>query len=221
MGLDMYLDKAKRIGNVTPRELLKVNEYFGYLDRPETYRDHSMEKWCGINIDEVDMSLAEVYSKEYVHRCASWNKEKKYGWKTIFENIASWRKANHIHLWFVLNVQNNVDDCGIYEVTKEQLEKLLRVCKEVLEASKLIKGKIVNGQRSENGKWVNIYEDGEYIEDPTVARRLLPTKDGFFFGSTEYDQWYYRDVKDTIEIIEKVLAETDFEHEIVMYSSSW
>ena len=32
----------------------------------------------------------------------------------IYEDnqIASWRKANAIHKWFVDNVQDGVDDCG-------------------------------------------------------------------------------------------------------------
>jgi len=29
----------------------------------------------------------------------------------IEENVGYWRKANHIHAWFVENVQNGVDDC--------------------------------------------------------------------------------------------------------------
>lgn len=33
--------------------------------------------------------------------------------------------------------------------------------------------------------------------------------------------WYMADVKHTIEIIEDVFNTTNFEHEIVMYSSSW
>ena len=135
--------------------------------------------------------------------------------------VANWRKANHIHQWFVDNVQDGEDDCGLYEVTKEKFEELLNICKEVLTASKLVQGKIKNGYRYENGREVPMYEEGEYIEDPTVARRLLPTQSGFFFGGTEYDQWYYADVEDTIKIIERVLETTDFEHEIVMYSSSW
>ena len=218
MGLDMYLDKTKRIGDATPKKLLAVNEYFGYLEDGQGY---SMKEWCGIGIEEVDMELAEQYKDEYIHRYSHWDTEKKYGWKTIFQQITSWRKANHIHKWFVDNVQGGEDDCDMYEVTEEQLVELLETCKKVLAASKLVSGKIKNGYRYVNGKEEAIYEDGEYIEDPTVARRLLPTKDGFFFGGTDYDQWYYADVKDTIEIIEKVLAETDFEHEIVMYSSSW
>jgi len=29
----------------------------------------------------------------------------------------------------------------------------------------------------------------------------LPTERGFFFGSTDYNEWYLQDVKDTIKII--------------------
>lgn len=50
---------------------------------------------------------------------------------------------------------------------------------------------------------------------------MLPTMEGFFFGSTGYDQWYLADINYTITTLEKVVNETDFKHEIVMYSSSW
>lgn len=221
MGLDMYLDKAKRIGNVTPGQLIHVNEYFGFLNRGEKYSDCTMKEWCGIHESEVNMECVKAYESEYVHRYASWDREKKYGWKTIFETVADWRKANHIHNWFVKNVQDGNDNCGTYEVTKDKLEELLTICNEVLTASKLVEGKIKNGYRYTNGKEEVIYEDGEYIEDSSVAEKLLPTRSGCFFGSTEYDQWYLSDVKHTIDVIEKVLSTTNFEHEIVMYSSSW
>ena len=221
MGLDMYLEKAKRIGNVTPRQLNAVNEYFDYLGRGEKYKDCTMKEWCGIDISEVDMSLVAEYSKERITRYYSWDEEKKYGHESFIEMVGYWRKANHIHNWFVENIQGGNDDCGKYEVTKEQLEELLKVCKTVLNSSTLVGGKIVNGQRMVNGERENIYEDGEYVADHSVAEELLPTTSGFFFGSTEYDQWYMADVKHTIEIIENVLETTNFEHEIVMYCSSW
>lgn len=49
----------------------------------------------------------------------------------IEENVGYWRKANHIHNWFVQNVQEGVDNCGEYYVTDEQLTKLLADCKAV------------------------------------------------------------------------------------------
>ena len=52
-----------------------------------------------------------------------------------------------------------------------------------------------------------------------LAHELLPTTDGFFFGGTEYDEWYFDSLKSTVEIIDSVLMLPhiwDFE-----YQSSW
>jgi hypothetical protein len=43
------------------------------------------------------------------------------------------------------------------------------------------------------------------LEDRTKAVELLPTQSGFFFGSTEYDEYYFDDLKDTIKIIEPAI----------------
>ena len=137
----------------------------------------------------------------------------------ITEEVAYWRKANQIHKWFVDNVQSGNDDCGNYEVSRKQLSELLGTVNRVLEVSKLVKGKIKNGQKMEDGKWVDVLEDGEYIKDPSIAQELLPNSSGFFFGSTEYDEYYIADLKYTKEVLEKVLNETsrgDF-----YYHSSW
>lgn len=48
-------------------------------------------------------------------------------------DLMYWRKANAIHGWFVNVVQNELDDCGEYEVEREQLESLRDLCKEVLD----------------------------------------------------------------------------------------
>lgn len=221
MGLDMYLSKAKRIDGVSVDDLTNLNEYFGYCVRPDKYRDDTPKTWSGLDMRYVNLDLAEKYITEYKKRYYLFDVEKKYGYLSLFEQVGYWRKANQIHRWFVEYVQENEDNCDSYEVSKEQLEELLNVCKQVLKGSKLVKGKVVNGQRFENGKLENIYEDGEYIENPSIAKKLLPCESGFFFGSTDYDQWYYNDVEQTVDILEDVLRNTDFEHEIVMYRSSW
>ena len=52
------------------------------------------------------------------------------------------------------------------------------------------------------------------------AVNLLPTQEGFFFGSYEYDEFYWQDIQDTIDQLEKVLTQYpetwDFK-----YQSSW
>lgn len=50
----------------------------------------------------------------------------------IVEEAGSWRKANAIHRWFVEHVQDGNDDCGLYQVTQQQLRELLRRVETVL-----------------------------------------------------------------------------------------
>ena len=52
----------------------------------------------------------------------------------IIESVGYWRKANHIHKWFVENVQKNEDDCGDYYVAEEKLKQLLSICKQIKES---------------------------------------------------------------------------------------
>lgn len=137
----------------------------------------------------------------------------------VTESVMVWRKANHIHKWFVDNVQAGKDDCDEHYVSRESLEELLNVCEQVLKASKLVKGKVkVSESLGDDGKWHKNYEDGMVIKDAKVAKKLLPTSSGFFFGGTEYGEYYYNDVKNTRDSIKKLLEEEggDF-----YYSSSW
>lgn len=104
-----------------------------------------------------------------------------------------WRKANQIHKWFVDNVQDGVDECKEHEVSREQMEQLLSVCKRV-------------------------------IADPKLGEELLPAASGFFFGPTEYDEFYLGNIEDTISILEEILSpENEEKYRFVdfYYQSSW
>ena len=103
----------------------------------------------------------------------------------IVEEIAYWRKANHIHQWFVDNCQDGVDDCRDAYVPIEKIDELLALCKEVK-------------------------------ADHSLAPDLLPTQVGFFFGGTEYDEYYFEDINNTIEQLKKLDSEGDY-----YYHSSW
>lgn len=139
--------------------------------------------------------------------------------KYIEIELGYWRKANAIHRWFVDNIQDGIDDCKEYYVNRERLEELLVLCKEVLDKVKLVDGKVANGYRFENGKKIPILEDGKLIENQEIAEDLLPTQGGFFFGSTDYDEYYFEDIKGTVNMLEKALElPTDWEF---YYSSSW
>jgi len=116
--------------------------------------------------------------------------------KFVTEEVAYWRNANHIHQWFVDNVQyasyiwNGVDECQTSYVYSSVLQKLLDVCKQV-------------------------------VENPDLAPELLPTQEGFFFGSTKYDEGYFDDVKETITMLESILSEEGAERSDFEYRASW
>ena len=59
----------------------------------------------------------------------------------------------------------------------------------------------------------------QVLADKKLARDLLPTASGFFFGSTEFDQYYFQDIEETVKIVDRCLAlPTAWEFE---YRSSW
>jgi hypothetical protein len=138
------------------------------------------------------------------------------------EQVGYWRKANHIHNWFVENVQDGIDDCNYHrEVTEEYLEKLLDACTKVYESCSMMLGNVNVGKTLTDNGWVDDIELGKVVIDPSVAEELLPTTCGFFFGSTDYDEMYVDDIANTIKIIHYVLDTTDFDNQMIYYVSSW
>ena len=60
------------------------------------------------------------------------------------------------------------------------------------------------------------------LSDHNKAKELLPTSPGFFFGSYEYDEWYFEQIKETIEMLEEVLhSKVDWDTEEVFYFEWW
>jgi hypothetical protein len=110
---------------------------------------------------------------------------------TVMVNVMYWRKANAIHDWFVKTIQNGKDECQLAYVGRSHLEDLLTLCEGELAAKK-------NGHVGE----------------------LEPTS-GFFFGSTDRDDWFYEDMKRTVKDLKKLLKDKRYEKADFFYQSSW
>ena len=227
MGLDMYLERMPRYGDITPSEINAMQAYFSWKrdkENPESSaRKYTFKGWTGIDYKTLPpKQVRDFYEQHVKFSYAYWDVEQKYsGRYRIIEEVGYWRKANQIHRWFVDNIQDGIDDCGYYEVTKADLKDLLETCKTVLENCELVDGQIADGVTFKNGEAITNYVEGKYVKDDSVARMLLPTTSGFFFGGTDYDEWYVKDIKNTIDIITEVLENTDFENEMICYTSSW
>ena len=57
-------------------------------------------------------------------------------------------------------------------------------------------------------------------KDNKLAPTLLPATSGFFFGGTDYDEWYFDAINHTIKAISALLAE-DISQASIYYHSSW
>ena len=56
----------------------------------------------------------------------------------------------------------------------------------------------------------------EVLDNHELAEELLPTCSGFFFGDTKYDEYYFADLQDTINMLSDIDEECDY-----IYHASW
>tara|TARA_Y100000004_G_C8807518_1_gene366136 strand:- start:121 stop:672 length:552 start_codon:yes stop_codon:yes gene_type:complete len=125
-----------------------------------------------------------------------------YNHMTYVFPIITWRKANAIHKFFVDEVQDGNDNCERHYVPRETLHELLDRITTILD----IKTPVAREMKAEE---------------------LLPTDiEGCFFGTKDYDDWYYKDLEDTKKTLEKVFeyeenAESGKCFDSFYYQSSW
>lgn len=147
------------------------------------------------------------------------------------QNVGYWRKANMIHKWFVDNVQGGVDECQVTQVSKEQLLSLIHLCEEVsalvvgLKCSYIAEGTVIERVIKNIWDFKHEYMIRDRIEltiPPEILKQLqekLPTQEGFFFGSVEYDDYYFYSVIEAVGMLEHALREMVEGNEIYYYSS--
>lgn len=92
---------------------------------------------------------------------------------------------------FLVRYFNYEDNLSLIEIDKQQIEDLIDICVEVLETK------------------------NEY-----VSETLLPTACGFFFGSTEYDRYYYENVEDVLFTFRNILKDLK-DDEVILMQCWW
>ena len=116
--------------------------------------------------------------------------------------VGYWRKANQIHNWFMQNCAN-----------RDEYDNPIDDCRPVEITVDKLEALLDTCKK--------------VLADHSLAGSLLPTTDGFFFGSTEYDHYYFGEIEQTVEIIEPVLKFAKHKLEIkdyaweVYYQASW
>jgi hypothetical protein len=198
MGLDMYLSQGMLAPADSPL-LLLIEEHLTdrhreMLEPDPNYPDDEPSAYVSGWAYTPDMVPDDLYTVLVENTGVTTDSgsphltlRREEGGYRIYFNVGYWRKANHIHNWFVENVQKGVDDCGMYQVHPEMLVDLMEKCVKV-------------------------------TADHSLAPELLPTTPGFFFGSTDYDEYYFRDVDHTLDVLGKVFGRFGSK---IYYQSSW
>lgn len=103
-----------------------------------------------------------------------------------------WRKANQLRQWFVDNIEElNVDDNCVP----------VKVTKENLK---------------------NLYDDITLVlKDHSCASEIMPTSQGFFFGSNEYDEGYFSTLERTAKFLNELLPKLDLNEYDIEYIDWW
>lgn len=208
MGLDMYLyaqrrfdpesDKAKAIiaaAGVTLDELKRrENNEDGYEPL------HYLAMWDWYSDEEKQRAQAALTEANLLQFLTTETPSGYVGYVNgelvVQINCAYWRKANSVHAWFVDTVQGGIDDCDEYPVEGEQLALLRSKCLDALTA----------------------YNDGDLVK----AEEIMTPRQGFFFGGYEIDEWWARDMAETVEQLERVInLAAQFPVVTFLYHSSW
>lgn len=59
------------------------------------------------------------------------------------------------------------------------------------------------------------------LENPDLASELMPTRSGFFFGSTEYDKYYFSDLKDVRKQFKSFIKYFKTDDDLMFIRMSW
>ena len=216
MGLDVYFRRVKRQFEGDPTNSKDFNAFTDQVDADarEALRKQ-FDKFLAPLKEAWDNSLTNdywknIYAVRYFHFIEQIRPliAKNYEWKlysycvdgvldfpelekNLNEEVldhycqydAYFRKVNFLFAYFQ-NKGKMVDEYYAF-VDLDDVDDIINKCEMILAAKK-------------GDGWL---DEGETVEQ--FAASVLPTQDGFFFGATDYDEYYFWDVKDCLRQMKK------------------
>jgi len=190
-----------------------VSGYDFQKEKREYQLYHELVKAFDVdNYVDKDTPYAELVYTQGGGELAKWK------WSLSF-TVAYWRKANQIHTWFVNEVQGGKDECEPHPVSRDKLLELRNICAHVLGKTQVEASDVHRGTRYSSEGIEELYEEGHVVTNAEIAQEFLPTRPGFFFGGTDYDDSYVWHLDNTLTQLDRALAMPD-EWQFI-YQSSW
>ena len=207
MGLDIYFYKVKNVRD-SKNEPLKSIQYYRSLnnkrakDRIGAYVRRSLARLAKANTTEYDNVYKSIFptgiakytpfSFKYTKMCDSIKPYSEV--ENFFNEFKKWYFAPTDAYFYKVNVVYNFFE---HKLVDEQCFVTLSDINELI-------------QRAE-----------EVLEDKSRAAELLPTRSGFFFGSTDYNDYYFDNLKKIIDTMEKLKTDYNEDTDIIFVSMSW
>ena len=194
---DMFYENLKDVNDEIKKEIkIILFNYFPIVDVSGDKKEK--EKLENKIIDEFIKVLKKIFDKTEKKYKNDLVKLKKLNIESEeLENnvedyeilVIEWRKANQIHKWFVDHVkfvkndiESEIFDGSILLELKKDIEKVLDLIKNNYNENELENLKI---------------QPGNPLYDKIM--KIMPPTSGFFFGSTDIDWWYVKQLENTLE----------------------
>lgn len=144
------------------------------------------------------------------------------------ETVLTWRKENWLHNWFITHCapegydeesqkpigvtkENIIDLCG-------DIQSILDKVKELGVDVSEIKNEYEREASAGKGLGLDELEQDKVDQLIHFCENKMPTRSGFFFGSVEYDHWYFESLKDELkdlnEVLENWIDEKEYWYEV-------
>ena len=209
MGLDIFIHKVKNVRNSKYEPLKSIKEYA-----------------------EINTQRAKDKIKAFADTCIKdleSLKDNAESYKVAYDKIFNVKIKDYTKFyWIVEKMQERVH--SVQEV-KEFFDDFIdfyypeedAYFRKVNFIYKYFQFKLVDEQCFiEKEDLLDIIERCEKVlADDTQAEELLPTQCGFFFGSTDYDDYYFDNVADCKKQMEHLLEDFDDNTDIIYVVMSW
>ena len=209
MGLDIFIHKVKNVRNSKYEPLKSIKEYA-----------------------EINTQRAKDKIKAFADTCIKdleSLKDNAESYKVAYDKIFNVKIKEYTKCyWIVEKMQERVH--SVQEV-KEFFDDFIdfyypeedAYFRKVNFIYKYFQFKLVDEQCFiEKEDLLDIIERCEQVlADDTKAEELLPTQCGFFFGSTDYDDYYFDNVADCKKQMEHLLEDFDDNTDIIYVVMSW
>lgn len=208
MGLDIYFHKVKRARKSSNEPLKSIDEYVNILDKRAK---NKFLRFSKKSIDKLSNAANNDEYEEIYHNIFDKQMKRYTKWDFYYENM-----KNKVY---------PLDDVKkfLFDFLKHYYAEDDAYFRKVNFVYHFFSPKLEN-EACFVTRWdlENLIDRcNSVLDNHSLAEDLLPTQGGFFFGSTDYDKWYFEDVKDCRRQMKKLLRGFNEETDVIYVLMSW